>query len=215
MSTAEPTPALPYATLLAFTRYVDRTGPAKASFVGGLRRQRERGGGFNPHSQLVKALKADIQFRTAGAHLTRVVDVVNPRYRRLYLALSAGAIHYLETLGDPGEVTLLATHDTLTLIGGLPVRVAAHLGLKHGDGRRECVRLHFDEEPPTRQAATAILHLMETHMDQLLPGAEPVLVDLRRGEPHRASDVPRDPAAVDRWLTGEAAGFQAMWRHTA
>ena len=31
---------LPYATLLAFSRYVDRPGPAKATFVGGLRKQR-------------------------------------------------------------------------------------------------------------------------------------------------------------------------------
>jgi hypothetical protein len=212
MSTAEPTPALPYATLLAFTRYVDRTGPAKASFVGGLRRQRERGGGFNPHSQLVKALKADIQFRTAGAHVAKVVDAVNPRYRRLYLALSVGAIQYLETLGDPGDVTLLSTHDTLTSIGGLAVKVAAHFGLQHADGRRECVRLHFDEEPPTSEAVTTILHLMSTHMDQLLPGAEPVLVDLRRGEAHRTAEVPRDPMAVERWLTGEGAGFRAMWQ---
>lgn len=212
MSTAEPTPTPPYATLLAFTRYVNRTGPAKASFVGGLRKQRERGGGFNPHSQLVKALKADIQFRTGGTHLTKVVEVVNPRYRRLYAALSEGAIQYLDTLGDPGEVTLLSTHDTLTLIAGLPVKVAAHFGLHYRDGRRECVRLHFDEEPPSPDSITTILHLMTVHMDQLLPGAEPVLVDLRRGEPHRPTEVTRDPASVDRWLTGEAAGFRAMWQ---
>jgi hypothetical protein len=212
MSTTDPAPALPYATLLAFTRYVNRTGPAKASFVGGLRRQRERGGGFNPHGQLVRALKADIQFRTAGAQVTRVVDTVNPRYRRLYTALSAGAIQYLETLGEPGDVTLLSTHDTLSMIGGLPVKVAAHFGLHHRNGRRECVRLHFDEQPPTPEAVTAILHLMAMHMDQLLPDAEAVLVDLRRGEPHRAAEVARDPAAVDRWLAGEAAGFRAMWQ---
>ena len=35
--------SVPYATLLSFTRYVGRTGPRKASFVGGLRRQRESG----------------------------------------------------------------------------------------------------------------------------------------------------------------------------
>ena len=53
--------------MLGFTRYVARTGPAKATFVGGLRRQRERRSGFNPHGQLVKALKADIAFRTGGS----------------------------------------------------------------------------------------------------------------------------------------------------
>ena len=33
-----PAPVIPpYATMLGFTRYVARTGPAKATFVGGLR----------------------------------------------------------------------------------------------------------------------------------------------------------------------------------
>ena len=49
--------------------FVARSGPAKATFVGGLRRARERRSGFNPHGQLVKALKADIVFRTGGSYL--------------------------------------------------------------------------------------------------------------------------------------------------
>ena len=36
-----PAVAVPYATLLSFTRYVGRTGPRKASFVGGLRQDDE------------------------------------------------------------------------------------------------------------------------------------------------------------------------------
>src|SRR3954449_7926060 len=98
--------------MLGFTRYVARTGPAKATFVGGLRRQRERRSGFNPHGplvkalkahqlrrragftphgQLVKALKADIAFRPGGSPLAAVADQVKPRWRPLYEAVSAGA----------------------------------------------------------------------------------------------------------------------------
>src|SRR3954463_6672029 len=70
-------PLAPYVTLLGFARYVGRTGPAKASFVGGLRRQRASQSGFNPHSSLLKALKADIQFHSAaGAHLEQVRTAV-------------------------------------------------------------------------------------------------------------------------------------------
>src|SRR5258707_5031392 len=71
----------PYATLLSFTRYVGRTGPRKASFVGGLRRQRESGSGFNPHGQLVKALQTDIQFHTRGTYLTAVGHQAHPPSR--------------------------------------------------------------------------------------------------------------------------------------
>jgi hypothetical protein len=204
----------PYATMLGFTRYVTRRGPAKATFVGGLRRQRERRSGFNPHGQLVKALKADIAFRTGGSYLTGVPDLVKERWRPLYEAVSAGALTYLHSLGDPAEVSLAQTRDAIATVGPLAVKINPHFGLRFSDGRREAVRLHFDEEPPTPEAVTATLHLMARHMDQILPNAEPVLVDLRRGVTHRL-----DPATkvddVESWLTGEAAAFTAMWSATA
>ncbi|MGA5302323.1 hypothetical protein ACPCHT_20510 [Nucisporomicrobium flavum] len=209
------TPAIPpYATMLGFTRYVARTGPAKATFVGGLRRQRERRTGFNPHGQLVKALKADVAFRTGGTYLTGVTELVKPRWKPLYEAVSAGALTYLHSLGDPENVSLAQTREALASVGPLAVKINPHFGLRYEDGRREAVRLHFDEEPPTPEAITATLHLMARHMDQILPNADPVLVDLRRGTTHRL-----DPAAktgdVERWLAGEAAAFTAMWAATA
>jgi hypothetical protein len=204
----------PYATMLGFTRYVARTGPAKATFVGGLRRQRERRTGFNPHGQLVKALKADIAFRTGGSYLTGVADLVKPRWKPLYESVSAGALTYLHSLGDPAEVSLAQTRDALAAVGPLAVKINPHFGLRYSDGRREAVRLHFDEAPPNPEAITATLHLMARHMDQVLPNAEPVLVDLRRGVTHRI-----DPAGkagdVERWLAGEAAAFTSMWAATA
>jgi hypothetical protein len=213
--TAPVTSAIPpYATMLGFTRYVARTGPAKATFVGGLRRQRERRSGFNPHGQLVKALKADIAFRTGGSYLAGVPELVKPRWKPLYEAVSAGATTYLHSLGDPDEVGLAQTRDALASVGPLAVKINPHFGLRYEDGRREAVRLHFDEEPPTPETITATLHLMARHMDQILPNAEPVLVDLRRGVSHRM-----DPGAragdVERWLAGEAAAFTAMWTATA
>ena len=208
-ASTQPAP-VPYATMLGFTRYVARTGPAKATFVGGLRRQRERRSGFNPHGQLVKALKADIAFHTGGTHLSAVPDVVAPRWRPLYEAVSAGAAHYLLSLGDPETVELAQTRDALCLIGTLAVKVNPHFGLRFADGRREAVRLHFDEAPPTPEVITATLHLMDRQMAQILPGAEPVLVDRRRGTAHRLDPAVR-PAEVERWLAGEAAAFAAMW----
>lgn len=211
ISTTTPVPVIPpYATMLGFTRYVSRTGPAKATFVGGLRRQRERRSGFNPHSQLVKALKADIAFRTGGSYLGGVVDVVKDRWKPLYGALRSGARTYLASLGDPEQVDLAQTRDAIASVGPLAVKINPHFGLRFADGRREAVRLHFDEEPPSPEATTAMLHLMARHMDQILPNAEPVLVDLRRGTTHRINPASR-PADIDNWLAGEAAAFTTMW----
>jgi hypothetical protein len=206
-----PAPVLPpYATMLGFTRYVARTGPAKATFVGGLRRQRERRSGFNPHGPLVKALKADIAFRTGGSYLAAVSGTVKPRWKPLYSAISAGAAAYLRSLGDPDAVSLAQTRDALASVGPLAVKINPHFGLRYDDGRREAVRLHFDEEPPTPEAITATLHLMARHMDQILPNADPVLVDVRRGRAHRM-DPAAKPADIENWLAGEAAAFTAMW----
>lgn len=206
---------IPYATLLAFTRFVDRTGPAKASFVCGLRRQRESGGGFNPHGQLIKALKADIHFRTGGTHLADVAHTVRPHWQRLYATLTDGAARYVKSLGDPADVWLMPTHEALAIVGDLPVKVAAHFGLRFDDGHAEAVRLYFDEQPPTREVITATLHLMRAYMPQILAHAEPVLVDVRRGVTHRVQPVKGSADDVDRWLAGEAAGFSAIWRTPA
>jgi hypothetical protein len=214
VSTTSATIIPPYATMLGFTRYVARTGPAKATFVGGLRRQRERRSGFNPHGQLVKALKADIAFRTGGSYLDGVADLVKPRWRPLYEAVSAGATTYLHSLGDPEQVSLAQTREALAAVGPLAVKINPHFGLRFADGRREAVRLHFDEQPPSKEAVTATLHLMSRHMEQILPSAEPVLVDLRRGITHQV-DPGAKPGDVESWLAGEAAAFTAMWAATA
>ncbi|MEU4558043.1 hypothetical protein AB0F72_06620 [Actinoplanes sp. NPDC023936] len=214
MTTSTMSTIRPYATMLGFTRYVSRTGPAKATFVGGLRRQRERRSGFNPHGQLVKALKADIAFRTGGSYLAGVVGLVKDRWKPLYSSLRSGAQAYLTSLGDPAQVNLAQTRDAIATVGPLAVKINPHFGLRYDDGRREAVRLHFDEEPPSVDAVTAMLHLMASHMDQILPNAEPVLVDVRRGVTHRLDAAAR-PAHVESWLAGEAAAFTAMWAATA
>jgi hypothetical protein len=210
---ATETPA-PYATLLSFVRYVGRSGPAKASFVGGLRRQRASQSGFNPHGSLIKALKADIQWRTPGTHLHQAVEEVKPRWRPLYEALLPGALSYLDSLGDLSQVHLAQSRDALAVVGALPVKINPQLALRYDDGRAEAVRLYFDPDPPAADAVLATLHLMGRHIDRVLPGAVPVVVDVRRGEVHRpepGESDERKTADVERWLAGEAAAFSAMW----
>jgi hypothetical protein len=204
----------PYATLLAFARYVGRSGPAKASFVGGLRRQRASQSGFNPHGSLIKALKADILWRAPGTHLTQIVEDVKPRWRPLYEALLPGALSYLDSLGDLSRLHLAQSRDALAIVGGLPVKINPQLALRYDDGRAEAVRLYFDPDPPAAEAVLATLHLMGRHMEQVLPGGEPVVVDIRRAEIHRPPGTVLDEkraADVERWLAGEAAAFSAMW----
>jgi hypothetical protein len=202
----------PYATLLGFARYVDHTGPAKAAFVGGLRRRKEARSGFNPHGQLIKALKADVAFHGGGRYVTEAVEAVNPRWRKLYEALLPGALAFLETVSPSTQ--LAQVRDAIGLLGNLPVKINPHFGLRYDDGHGEAVRLYLDEQPPTDENVLATLHLMARHMDQVMPHATPVLVDLRRGVAHRP-DASVKADQVERWLTGEAAAYAATWSAAA
>ena len=143
-----------------------------------------------------------------------MVDLVKPRWRPLYQALVPGATTWLHSLGDPAAVDLAQTRDALAMLGDLPVKINPHFGVRHADGRAEAVRLHFDEAPPSEESVLATLHLMARHMDAVLPHAEPVLVDVRRGQAHR---MPSDakPDQIERWLSGEAAAFRAIWSTAA
>jgi hypothetical protein len=205
-----PTTLAPYVTLLGFARYVGRTGPARASFVGGLRRQRASHSGFNPHSSLLKALKADIQFRSPGTHLDQVRTTVKERWRPLYSILVPATKSYLESLGDLSACELVRPREVIAFIGQLPVKINPQFGLRYADGRAEAVRLLFDEEQPPREAILATLHLTQRHMDEVLPGAEAVVVDVRRGTVYRTDEITK-PEQIEQWLTGEAAAFAAMW----
>lgn len=205
---------VPYATLLGFTRYVGRTGPDKAAFVSGLRRQREAKSGFNPHGPLVKALKADIQFRTGGSHLEAVAGSVKPRWQPLYEILTAGALKYLRSLDEQPRVRLTPLRETIGVVGGLAIKINPHLGLRAEDGAAQAIRLFFDDRPPSSEVVTATLYLMSRHMDQILPDAAPVLVDVRRGAALTTTPSAKT-AEVERWLAGEATGFASMWTAAA
>ncbi|GII26033.1 hypothetical protein Pme01_56300 [Planosporangium mesophilum] len=208
--TTPTTTLAPYVTLLGFARYVGRTGPSRASFVQGLRRQRASHSGFNPHSSLLKALKADIQFRSGGSHLEQVRTAVKPRWRPLHDILVPATKDYLASLGDLNECQLVRTRDVIAFVSNLPVKINPQFGLRYADGRAEAVRLVFDEQPPPQEAILATLHLMQRHMDDILPGAEAVVVDVRRGQVHRP-DPGTKPEQVEQWLAGEAAAFATMW----
>src|SRR5256714_12310784 len=152
----------PYATLLTFSRYVGRIGPAKATFVGGLRRARQARSGFNPPARFIKALKAD-SGRPASAReleIATVVDAVQPRWRPLYTALRAGGERYLASLGDRSDIQLVPVRAALDVISGLTVKVNPHFGLRYGDGRRGVVLLPVDERAPRASPDAPTLPLL-------------------------------------------------------
>jgi hypothetical protein len=100
------------------------------------------------------------------------------------------------------------------VVGTLPIKLNTHFGVRTTDGRAQAVRLYFDEDSPPDETVLATLHLLGRNMDRILPRAEPVLVDLRRGRIHRP-DRAAKPEQIEQWLAGEAAAFAAIWNAAA
>ncbi|WP_190824809.1 hypothetical protein [Saccharopolyspora pogona] len=67
------------------------------------------------------------------------------------------------------------------------------LGLRYRDGKTEVVLPYLKEPELGRDAANLALRILELHMNKLLPGAIPVVLDLRR--PHRC-DCAATPTAT-------------------
>jgi hypothetical protein len=126
--------SIPYATALAFARYLQQAPLDKAPFVDELRRSQEARRGFNPYSKFCAACRADLRFGTPGRQLAEAVRTVQPRYRRLYLELSAGYRTYLAGLADTSSCSEQKIHNAVIVRRGLTLNLNPHLGLRRGDG---------------------------------------------------------------------------------
>jgi hypothetical protein len=204
---------IPYATALAFGRYLQRAPLDKAPFVDELRRSHQTRRGFNPYSKFCAACRADLRFGTPGRQLAEAVRSVQPRYRPLYQQLSAGYTTYLTGLPDTSSCSEQKIHNAVVVRAGLTLNLNPHLGLRRGDGTIEATYLWFDPIPPQPENAAVLLRLMEQHMDVIHPMAIPVVLDVRRGHAHRTISV--STTRIDRYIDGQAAAFVINWAATA
>ncbi|PPK65851.1 hypothetical protein V5P93_000259 [Actinokineospora auranticolor] len=110
--------------------------------------------------------------------------------------------------------TAVHCRSTVVRVGELNVAVAPHLAVRDRAGETHTVLFHLKEAPLTRDAANAALRLMAVCAGDLLPGAHPLVVDLRRAREYR---LPRNTntTTLDAWLTAEASAYTTHWHTTA
>ncbi|GIE43402.1 hypothetical protein [Actinoplanes lobatus] len=84
-------------------------------------------------------------------------------------------------------------------VSDLTVRVTPDLAIRRENGTYDAVKLYLRLDPPTARATAATLHLLRRAMTQCLPGARPVLLDVRRNTEHTRQ---ADCAA---WLEAEVS----------
>ncbi|CRK61025.1 hypothetical protein [Alloactinosynnema sp. L-07] len=120
---------------------------------------------------------------------------------RAYTELSDGFL----TWWPRTRATLTSTGTSNLRVGDVDVSVAPHLGMRSSAGEH-AVLFHLKEQPLTKDAANAALRVLQICMSDLLPGATPLVVDLRRAREFRLArntNVER----LDAWLTAQAAAL--------
>lgn len=138
--------------------------------------------------------------------LLEAVEQANDAQRPHFWALFEG---FLGWLPHPAP-TLVPVGSTVWTSGDLEVVLRPELGIVDRSGQTWAVLLYLKEPELPRPTAQAVLRLMERHMDELLPGGRPAMLDVRRSRMHRLrSNAPR--ARLDAWLNGEAIGYAAHW----
>lgn len=100
--------------------------------------------------------------------------------------------------------------------GELAVTIAnrSSLGLRYRDSRTEIVLPYLKEPELSAEDAYPALRILEREADELLPGAVPVVLDVRRAKPLRLRKN-TNRGDLDAYLEAEAAKYLAHWQAAA
>jgi hypothetical protein len=98
--------------------------------------------------------------------------------------------------------------------GSLEVKLHRLIGLRYSAQKTEVVFPYVKESELTPDAANPMLRVLEQEMPSLLPGARPMLLDVRRGKPFRLRrNTNRND--LDAFLAAEAAKYTTHWQSAA
>ncbi|MEC3981428.1 hypothetical protein [Amycolatopsis sp. H20-H5] len=200
-----------YITLPTFIGYTTSPGPSRTSFV---RRQRRQYGdpsraAFNFYQRAANAIRAGRASGTDVAAMQALVEHADERTKPHYAAISEGWLRYV----NRRKPRLIDVGRSRWGVGELEIGISPHLGLRKGNGREFATWLYFKEEPLSPDAAHLALWLLEQTMDELLPGGEALVIDVRRRKEFTLA--PRERARMRPWALSEASAFMSLWEEVA
>lgn len=191
-----------------FVDYLRTRGAARVSVAH--RHIAQSGEPYSPARDFYRRILAAIlAARRSGddkAVLRHAVAEAPASRRENYQAVVDGWIRFLPQLKNTQSVKV----GTGRWYGdGLTVKVTPHLAVQHPDGRIEALFLYFKTDPLSKKDAEAMLWLAAAALPSVCPGAEPVVLDTRRGKAYR-----NVPSGVEypAWLSAEAGGYRHLRR---
>jgi hypothetical protein len=191
-----------------FTDYVNVRGSGRMTIID---RQIERildpnRPAWYPYAAAEAAIKASVASTDPVTVLQRMVQSAPARMRAHYEEIAAGWEHWL----THNPSTLLPVKNNLWIANGLTVKVRHHLGLRQADGSAMVALPYLKQPPLEKDGAHVGLVIMEQLMDNILPGAACMVIDVRRAKCFKLrANSPRRKLAD--WLQAEAAGYVAHW----
>jgi len=164
------------------------------------------------YGPLYVGLRAAVNATDPQATLDRVVKQAEA------VDLSKGLAYAEATRGfmklRPSKATGVPVKPASWSEGDLTVDMRNMLGLRQPKGELLYVAAYAKKPTLTPDAADTLLYLMETVVDQALPGAIPVVWDLQRGKQFKlASNTNR--AGLEGYVRGQAAAYLVAWKHAA
>ncbi|SHG12422.1 hypothetical protein [Streptoalloteichus hindustanus] len=199
-------------SLGSFVDYSVGTGSVRISTVTQQRRLYDNPTvfGLSFYPRIINAIRAGRARGDDLAALAPVVEAARPPQRPHYEAVAEG---WLECTRH-WKPAVVPVGSTRWRSGDLDLGITPHLGLQEPNGRTHVVFLYVKDRPLTRDGATVALRLLERHRDVLLPGAEPLVIDVRRHRHHRLT-ARANRAKLDAWIDGEVAAYTAHWSSAA
>jgi hypothetical protein len=203
-------------TALSFTEYVMSGQRGRINIVSEQRRiylssEQWVAGFYNP---MRDAMRRAANSPDPADELEKAVEGAHRQPRagqpRAFEELREGFLPWLQSTRATGVPTAAAKWQA----GDLTLRVRPHLGLLAPDGSRSAVLVYVKEAPMTQETANVGLRILQQTVPDTLPGAEPLVLDARRGRAFRMSRR-TNLAKLDALIAAEAAGYVVHWRMSA
>ncbi|SFT55282.1 hypothetical protein SAMN04487904_103364 [Actinopolyspora lacussalsi subsp. righensis] len=143
------------------------------------------------------------------AVLTAVVDKAGPKQRSHFQELRRGMCAWLSGTKATGVQVESCSwwHDELEVT----LSKRSLLGLRHSSGAVELVLPYLKEPELSTQDAAPVLRILQLGRDRVLPGATPVVLDVRRARSHRLRANTNEDD-LDTFIAGEVSKYLTYWQ---
>lgn len=212
LSGSNDTPHVPKVGLTTFAAYLTASSGKRIDCIRDQIRTRSRD--FRPgpafYQDMIDAMKRG---RSSGADelaMQRVIAAQSDGPRRDHYTQLADHWLALRELRLP----LVAFGSATWRAPSLSVSIRPEFAVRDAAGNVLVIKLWLKDDPLLADAVKSCLWLLNNQMDSLVPGATPVVADIRRQKIHRIGRrrYSRDFAA---YLESEAEGMAVLWRRLA